>query len=89
MTSLADSIKLLPWCISSSIPCNYMGDALVTAMQQGENVPATTAVPKPEESTALGPSSSPAHLTENPPPIIPLLPDFPFVGTPPGGAPIC
>ena len=41
------------------------------------------AAPEQEEPPAQGPSSSPTHLMETPPAIIPLLPDHPFVGTPP------
>ena len=29
MSSLADSVKLLPWCISTSIPHCHMDDTLV------------------------------------------------------------
>ena len=32
MTSLADSVKLLPWCISSGIPLHHMDNALAAAM---------------------------------------------------------
>ena len=39
------------------------------------------AVPKPEGSPTPGPFNSPAHLSETPPPIIPLLPDLPFMST--------
>ena len=71
MTSLAESIKLLPWCVSSVVPSHYINKVLVTITQLGENALATTAAPKPEESTALGASSSPAHFSETPP-VIPL-----------------
>ena len=37
--SLTDSIKLLPWCVSSAIPLCYISEALVTAMLQGESAP--------------------------------------------------
>ena len=47
MTSLADSVKLLPWCIVSSITICHMDDALVAAAQQGKTAPAATATPKP------------------------------------------
>ena len=64
-----------------------MGNALVTAAWQGKNTPATTVAPELEESTTPGPTSSPAHLTETHPAIIPLLPDLPFVAIPPVGHP--
>ena len=54
---------------------------MATATQQGENVQSTTAAPEPEGSLALGPLNSPAHPTGTPPPLIPLLPDIPIVGT--------
>ena len=62
-----------------------MSEALATAMQQGENIQSTTAAPKPEGSLTLDPLSRPAHPTGPPPPLIPLLPDILFVGTPPVG----
>ena len=60
-----------------------MSKALATAMQQGENVQSTTVAPKPEGSPALDPLSSSACPPRTPPPLIPLLPDISFVGTPP------
>ena len=82
-----ESIKLLPGCISSTVPSQYISEALATAMQLGKNAPATTTAPKPEESTTPGPSRSPACHSETPPPIIPLLPDLPLMGSPPVGHP--
>ena len=58
MASMAESVKLLPWCVSS-------------------------VAPRPQEPPALGPSSSPGHLSETPPAVIPLLPDLLFMGTSP------
>ena len=81
MTSLADSVKLLPWSISSGVPLDYMDDALAATMQQGETCLSHCRVPKLEEPSAPGLSSSPACSTETPP-TIPLLPDLPFEGTP-------
>ena len=81
MTSLSNSVKLLPWCISSAVPLGYMDDMLVPAMQKDETAPATLGMPEPEEPPAPGLSSSPAHPTEIPP-AIPLLLDLPFEGTP-------
>ena len=81
MASLAESKKLLPWCISSGVPFCYMDDTLVTTVLQGKNATATTAAPRPEKPPAPGFSSSPTHLTETPPVIL-LLPDLPFVGSP-------
>ena len=86
MTSLADSIKLIPWCISSTIPFSYMGNTLATTVWQGKNAPSTTAAHELEESTALRPTSSVAHLTKTLP-VISLLSDLPFVATPPVGHP--
>ena len=87
MASLATSIKLLPWCISFTVPSHYMSGALVNTTQQGKNVPATTVAVKLGESPTLGSSSSPAYLTDTLPPPAPILPDLPFVGTPPVGHP--
>ena len=84
IASLTDLIKLLPWCVSSTVPFHYMSKALSTAVQQGKNVQSTAAAPEPEGSLPPDPSSSPAHLKGTPPPLIPVLPDIPFVGTPPG-----
>ena len=67
MTSLANSVKLLPWCISSGIPLRYMDDALVSIVQWGGDAQATMAAPKQKEPPTLGPSCSPTHLTETPP----------------------
>ena len=44
-------------------------------------------MPEPDEPSVLGLPSSPAHPTETPPPVIPLLPDLPFEGTPSRGHP--
>ena len=85
MESPMELIKLLPWCISSAVPSQYINKALGTATQLGENAPATTVVPKSEGSPDLGSSDSPACLSETPPPIIPLLLDVPFMDTPPVG----
>ena len=63
MTSLANSLKLWPWCISSGIPLGYIDDALVATMQQGTTASATAGTPKPEEPSAPGLSSSPAYST--------------------------
>ena len=76
--SLADSIKLPPWCISSAVPLCYMSGVKATAMQQDEEVPAAS---DPEGSPAPGPSSSPAHPLGTPLPPVPPLPNIPLVGT--------
>ena len=52
MASPIESIKLLPWCVSS-------------ALQWGKNTLATTAAPEPKVSTTLGPSNSPAYCSES------------------------
>ena len=87
MVSPMELIKLLPWCISSVVPSQYINKPLVTATWLGENTPATTAVPEQEGSPVPGPSNSPAYFSETPSPIIPLLPDLPFMGTPLMGCP--
>ena len=87
MASLTDLIELLPWCVSFTVPFCYMSEALVTAMQQGGHVQSTAAAPQPEGLLVLDPSSTPDHPTGNPPLLKPLLPDIPFVGTPPVGCP--
>ena len=81
--SLANSVKILPWCFSSTVPLHYMSRALTNAMQQVEVVPATTTASEPEGSLAPGPSSSSTQPPETPPLPVPPLPDIPFVGTPP------
>ena len=85
--SLTDSIKLLPWCISSTFPLCYMSEALATTMQQDEDIPTSTTVPEPEGSLAPGPSNTPAHQTGPLLLPVPPLPDIPFVGTPSNGCP--
>ena len=50
---LEDSIKLLPWCVSSTVPLHYMSEMMATAMQQDEDVPAAS---EPEGWPAPGPS---------------------------------
>ena len=84
MASLAESIKLLPWCISSAVPPHYISEALAATMWLGENTPATTAAWRPEESPTPGSLSSPTSLTATHPPQAPFLTDLPFVGTPHG-----
>ena len=46
--SLVDSIKLLPWCISFTVPLHYMSRAQATATQQDEDIPTTTNASEPE-----------------------------------------
>ena len=81
MISLANSIKFLPWCISTSVPLHHMDDTLVTTEQQGETTLANPGVLEPGEPSIPGLWSSPAHPTETPP-VIPLLPDLPFEANP-------
>ena len=64
-----------------------MSEALATTMQQDKDIPNTAAAHEPEGSLALGPSSSPAYPTGTLPPLVSLLLDIPFVGTPPVGHP--
>ena len=80
--SLADSIKLLPWCVSAAVSLHYVNGMMAPAMPQDEDVPAAS---KPEGSPALGPSSSPVHPSRTPPLPVPPLQDIPLVGTPPVG----
>ena len=87
LLSSTNSIKLPPWCFSSAVPLHYMSDALATAMQQEEDVPATIAAPELEGSQAPDPSDSPVHQTETLPLPVPPLLDIPFVGTPLVGCP--
>ena len=80
MTSLVDSVKLLPWCISSSVLLHYMDDALAPTPRQGGDSPAVQ-----EKPPNPRPPSSPACLMETPPPIVLLLLNITSVGTPPWG----
>ena len=66
-----------------------MSGVLATIEQKDEDVSAITTASEPEGSLTPGPSSSPAHPPGTPPLSVPPLPDIPFVGTPPGGMPIC
>ena len=84
----ADSIRLQPWCISSTVPLCYMSGVLATAMQQEEDVPATIIASEPEDTLAPGHSSSPIHPPGNPPFCIHPLLDIPFIATPPVGCPL-
>ena len=81
--SLANSIKLLPWCISSTVTLHYLSGVLTTDTHQGEDIPATTTASEPKGSPAPGSSSSPAHPPGTPPLPVPPLLDIPFVSTPP------
>ena len=58
MASPAESIKLLPWCISPVVPSHYISEVFVTTVWLGKDAPATTAVLKLDE-----PSNSPACLS--------------------------
>ena len=86
-TSSTDSVKLLPWWVSSAVPLHYMNEVLAITVQQEEDVPVTTTVPKPEGSQGPDPSDSPAHQTGTPPPPVPPLLDISFFGTPMVGHP--
>ena len=74
--SSTDSVKLLPWCISSAVPLHYMNEVLATAAQQREGAPATTLTLKKGGSQALAYSNSLAHQAETPP--LPVLPCWTF-----------
>ena len=82
--SLADSIKILPWCISTVVPLFYVSGTMATAVQQDEDVPAAS---KPEGSLAPGPSSTQVHQPRTPPLLVPPLLDIPLVGNPSVGHP--
>ena len=86
MVSLAKSVKLLPWCFSTSTPIHHMDDELAATKQQSKTAPATADVTELEEPSAPGLSSSSTCSTETPP-AIPLLPDLPLEGTPSMGCP--
>ena len=75
--SLTYSIKLLPWCVSSTVPLYYISKVLYTVMQQEEDVPTTITVPRAECSQAPETSDSLAHQTGTPP-----LPVHPFLDIP-------
>ena len=85
--SSTDSIKLLPWCFSFTVPLHYMSDVLATAMQKEEDILVTISASKLEGSQALEPSDSLAPWTETLPLPVPPLLDIPFVGTPQVGHP--
>ena len=87
MTSLAKSVKVLPWCISTGVPLCHIDDALAASKQQGKTALATASVTESEEPPTPGLSSSPAQSSETLPPAKPLLPDLPFEGTPSMGCP--
>ena len=89
-TSLTDSVRLLPRCISTTtnpgaIPMHYMGEALATTMQWRVDAPAAATVLEPEGPQAPVSTSSPVHQAGAPPlPIFSML-DIPLIGTPPVG----
>ena len=83
LVSLTNSIKLLSWCVSPTVPLCYMSGTLATIMQQDEEIPTTTNASELEGSPAAGPSSSPTHPPGIQPLPVPPLLDIPFVGTPP------
>ena len=85
--SSTDSIKLLPWCVSSAVALHYINEVLATAAQWEEDIPWTATVPDPESSQVLNPPDSPAHHTGIPTPLVPPLLDIPIVGTPLVGHP--
>ena len=82
MASLWKSIKLLPWCVSSAVPPHYISEALVVATWQGKNTPPSAVAPKPYELPTLGSSQFSLSNWHSSSPG-PLLPDLPFVSTPP------
>ena len=71
------------FCNSFSLYKSGISDCCVTRWK----CPSHHCYTQPMETTALGPSGSPAHHYETPPPIIPLLSDIPLIGTPPVGHP--
>ena len=88
--SLMDSIRLLPWCISTTsspgaLPPCYMREALATAVQQIVEALMAVTVLESEGWQALVSTSSPAHQMETSPIPIPVLLNMPLIGTPPVG----
>ena len=45
--SLADSMKLLPWCVSTAVPLHYVSRLMATVTQPDEDIPTAS---EPEES---------------------------------------
>ena len=82
MTDPMVSIKLLPSCSSLAVPFCHIHKMLTTAMQWGEDLATTTAASNSEVSLVPVFTSSPVHPGGTPPPLIPLLLDFPLNGTP-------
>ena len=82
-----DQVVALVHLLCSPPLLHEMSDTLATGVQQDEDVPATSTVPEPEGSQALGPPNSPAHHTGTLPFPVPHLLDIPFVGTPLVGHP--
>ena len=80
MASLVKSIKLLPWCISSAVQ-------LAATTLLGENDPATTVVPKLEESSTPDSLSSLTNQYSFSLSTSPVR--SPFCGHFPSGVPIC
>ena len=75
------SNKLLPWCVSSAVPLQYMSKVLATTVQEEEDVPVVITVPDPESSQTPNLSDSLACSTGAPPlPVSPFLYIL-FVGT--------
>ena len=85
VVSLAESVKLLPWCFSTGTPLCLMDDALAATEQQSKTALATVDATDLKELTVLGLSSNPTHSPKTPPPAIHLLPDLPFECTLPWG----
>ena len=84
--SSTEAIKLLPWCISATVPFHYISETTTTAAQQDEGISivskACPTVPEPHSLPVPGPSGV---LT--PPPPVSSLPDIPLEGIPLLGCP--
>ena len=54
MASSTESVKLLPWCFSTSDPFCHMDGMLAATESQSKTTPANVEVTELEEPTALG-----------------------------------
>ena len=86
--SQADSVRLLPWFLSTTANpstgaiCS-VSEALTTVMQPKADAPTYDTTLEFEGITALASTSSPAHQASTLPPVLPML-DIPATGIPVG-----
>ena len=81
ITDVTESVKLLPWYMSTALPYHFMGEAVATTTQQSEDTPTTATMSELEGLPVLDPSSSPTCPPRTHPFPLLLLPDSPFEGT--------